>query len=91
MIIEIRPIHPPLAEVGCGVLARAVEHNRLFGTREFYVAHDELLALLGHVIGQVPRPTLLLNRIHLDRRLVHRVEFRGLSFICVSEKAVRLA
>ena len=82
---------PPPAAAGCEIVSQAMEQHRLLGTREFYVSHLGLLRVLRHALNQVPRPTLSLNRTHIDRRLIHRVEFLGLVFVCVSEREVRLA
>jgi hypothetical protein len=88
--------HPSVAAAVAGerepeIVSQAREQHRLLGSREFYVSHLGLLRVLRYALGHTPRPMLSLNRLHLDRRMIHRVEFMGLVFVCVSEHEVRLA
>ncbi|MHC4914612.1 MAG: hypothetical protein ACYTGB_03890 [Planctomycetota bacterium] len=72
---------------GGGVIDDALERRRLLGTREFYVSCEDMLRLLRSVFARAPRPVLSLNRLQDGGRgLVHRVEWDGMVFTCVSRR-----
>ncbi len=72
---------------GEGVVADALRRLEALGTREFFISPGDLAGLLRLVLRDVPRPILSLNRPHADgRSMVHRVEWAGLVFICVSPR-----
>lgn len=72
---------------GEAVLARAVACRESLGTREFYVSSADMTGLLQQVLDAIPRPVLSLNRPHADgRSVVHRIEWQGLVFTCVSAR-----
>ena len=67
------------------VLDDALRRQAMLGTSEFYVSPGEMLRVLRRALVEVPRPVLSLNRPHTGgKSIIHRVEWRGLVFTCVS-------
>jgi hypothetical protein len=76
---------------GEALLARALACREAVGTREFHVSPPEMAGLLNRALSGVPRPILSLNRPHTDgRNVVHRLEWRGLVFTCVSKRSLEV-
>ncbi len=72
---------------GGGVIDDALRRRRLLGTREFYVSFEGMLGLLRSVFLRGPRPALSLNRLQDGGcGLVHRVEWDGMVFTCVTHR-----
>ena len=45
--------------------------------------------ILAKALDAVPRPILSLNRLHIGRKmLIHRLEWQGLVFVCVSSTPI---
>ena len=70
---------------GPRLLAEAAGRQRVLGTKEFYLAPEEMVALLQHVLRRTTLPCLSLNRPQAGgTRLVHRLDWEGLRFVSVS-------
>ena len=74
-----------------GALAAALEQQSMLGTREFYLRRSELNGVLRRLLGETPGPLLCLNRPHSSgKSVIHRVEWRGLVFTCVTRRRLRI-
>lgn len=66
-----------------------LQRQRLLGTREFFLPPEDLICLLRHVLGHPSHPILSLNRPQTGGpRLVHRIDWLGLSFRSISLRPI---
>jgi hypothetical protein len=87
--IGIRAGKPGSGRGGSGgdVIDGALEQRRLLGTMEFYVSFEDMLGLLRSLFLRGPGPVLFLNRLQAGGcGLVHRVEWDGMVFTCVTHR-----
>ena len=71
----------------CQVVEDALDRWCTLGTSEFHISHKKMAQVLEYVLEQVPRPLLSLNRPQTGGgMLVHRVEWYGLVFTCISAR-----
>ncbi len=74
-----------------GALASALEQQSMLGTREFYLRRSELSGVLRCLLGKTPSPLLCLNRPHSSgKSMIHRVEWCGMIFTCVTNRQLRI-
>lgn len=72
-----------------GSLEGWLQRQRVLGTREFFLPPEDLLRLIRHMLGHASRPVLSLNRPQTGgSRLVHRIDWLGLSFRSISLRPI---
>lgn len=56
------------------------------GTKELFIHRESMVALLQHVMRCTTEPRVSLNRPQYGgKRLVHRLEWSGVTFVAVSD------
>jgi hypothetical protein len=84
-------LHGGRQVAGGAVIEEAMHRQATLGTAEFYVSPVEMLGVLKRTLCELPRPVLSLNRPHAGgRSVIHRVEWRGLVFTCVSHRPLAI-
>jgi hypothetical protein len=64
----------------------AQKQMELLGSKDFYVSRTEMLKIVKHVISRVPAMRLIVNRPQTGgRSFVHRLLWRGMTFVCVTK------